>query len=158
MSQLADPGRDTGSLPDRPSPVAVEVARVQVAAIQLARQLKAADASGLATSARTALAALVKYGPVPAGRLAEIEGVDPASISRTLRTLERQGLIRRTTDPTDRRVSLISASPAGTDSFYRSRNQTTDFLVERLAGLTGEELEQILAVAPALELLVGVTA
>jgi len=140
------------------SPDEAQIARVQVAVIQLARQLKSVDDSGLAMSLRTALAALVKYGPLPAGRLAEIECVDPASMSRTLRALDSRGLIQRTIDPTDGRISLISASPAGVESFYRTRKQATTFLVDRLQDSGDEVVAQVAAAAPILELLVRLTA
>ncbi|UQU65153.1 MarR family transcriptional regulator [Couchioplanes caeruleus] len=55
-------------------------------------------------------------GP-PAGchgkELAARCSLDPSTISRTVATLVRSGLVRRTADPADRRASVLSLTPLG---------------------------------------------
>ncbi|MFD3459392.1 MarR family winged helix-turn-helix transcriptional regulator [Nocardia fluminea] len=48
-------------------------------------------------------------------RLAEHLGMSRAGVGKTLTKLERRGLITRTQNPTDRRSTLISLTPAGID-------------------------------------------
>ena len=46
------------------------------------------------------------HGPLTLGALAEFEGVAPPSITKVVAILEEDGLVTRSADPTDRRVSL----------------------------------------------------
>lgn len=50
---------------------------------------------------------------VPMNRLSEILALDPTTLSRNLRRLERDGLIRIRPAPDDRRVMLVSLTPEG---------------------------------------------
>src|ERR1044071_1953885 len=58
----------------------------------------------------SALSVLVFGGPVPIGRLAEIEQVSAPAITKTVTALEDAGLVRRVRHPTDRRVVLVEAT------------------------------------------------
>ncbi len=49
----------------------------------------------------------------PPARLATLSGVSRATISSVLNTLERNGLVRRTKESTDRRVVTVAITPAG---------------------------------------------
>src|SRR5215469_822536 len=51
--------------------------------------------------------------PVMAARLAEHIGIDRSGTSRYADRLEAAGLIKRTTDPLDRRATLLSLTPKG---------------------------------------------
>jgi DNA-binding MarR family transcriptional regulator len=57
---------------------------------------------------------LASVGPVTTVRLAEYIGIDRSGASRYADRLEAAGLIKRTTDPLDRRASLLSLTPKGT--------------------------------------------
>jgi DNA-binding MarR family transcriptional regulator len=52
-------------------------------------------------------------GPTRAGELASLTGLRPTSMSNYLRRFEERGLVRRRTDPSDRRASLVSLTPKG---------------------------------------------
>ncbi len=56
---------------------------------------------------------LSMVGPVPAARLAEYLGIDRSGTSRYADRLEAAGLVKRTTDPLDRRAALLSLTPKG---------------------------------------------
>jgi DNA-binding MarR family transcriptional regulator len=85
------------------------------------------------------LARIAGGGPV---RLSEVAGelcVDLSTVSRQVATLEADGLIRRTPDPSDRRASLIEATDAGTTVFTRHRKIWLAALQALLADWTPTE-------------------
>ncbi|NKY33590.1 MarR family transcriptional regulator [Nocardia speluncae] len=133
------------------------VERVQVALIQAARQFRTMDRAGASQSARSALAAIVKFGPLSMSELAAHEGVDPASVSRTVRRLEESGDVARRTSDMDGRVNLIEVTESGLELFLRSRRQLTEIIVDRIATLPAEDIGAIVALGDGLELLVSAT-
>jgi DNA-binding MarR family transcriptional regulator len=52
-------------------------------------------------------------GPTRAGALAALTGLRPTSMSNYLRRFEERGLVRRRTDASDRRASLVSLTAKG---------------------------------------------
>ncbi|WP_170945230.1 MarR family winged helix-turn-helix transcriptional regulator [Rhodococcoides fascians] len=136
----------------------VELERMQVALIQAARQLRTVDRAGINQSARSALAAIVKFGPLPMNELAAHEGVDPASVSRTVRKLEESGNVARHTSDLDGRVNLIQVTDAGRALFFRSRRELTESVLERVSVLPQNQIDSIVALSEGLELLVAATA
>ncbi|WP_280426274.1 MarR family winged helix-turn-helix transcriptional regulator [Nocardia carnea] len=133
------------------------VERVQVALIQAARQFRTMDRAGINQSARSALAAIVKFGPLSMSELAAHEGVDPASVSRTVRKLEESGDVVRRTSAADGRVNLIEVTESGRELFLRSRRQLTEMIVDRISTLSADQLATIVALGDGLELLVSAT-
>ena len=134
-----------------------DVERVYVAIIQLARNLRAAVPSSLSRASTTALAAVVKYGPLSVSELAAREGVAGASMSRTLAQLLALGLVARTQNGADGRVAHVTATTAGHELFLAHRAANAAFLQERMALLHRADIELVTAVATALERLVAVT-
>ncbi|WP_052068087.1 MarR family winged helix-turn-helix transcriptional regulator [Rhodococcoides fascians] len=134
-----------------------DVERMQVALIQAARQLRMIDRAGINQSARSALAAIVKYGPLSMSDLAAHEGVDPASVSRTVRKLEESGDIARRTSDFDGRVNLIEVTESGRALFLRSRRELTEIVLDKVARLPREQLDAIVSMSEGLELLVLAT-
>lgn len=148
------------SLSDSPTTteeLVAAVERVQVALIQAARQFRTMDRAGANQSARSALAAIVKFGPLSMSELAAHEGVDPASVSRTVRRLEESGDVARRTSDMDGRVNLIEVTESGLELFLRSRRQLTEIIVDRIATLPAEDIGAIVALGDGLELLVSAT-
>lgn len=133
------------------------VERVQVALIQAARQFRMMDRAGANQSARSTLAAIVKFGPLSMSELAAHEGVDPASVSRTVRRLEESGDVARRTSDTDARVNLIEVTEAGRELFLRSRRQLTEIILARISELPPHQRATIAALGDGLELLVAAT-
>lgn len=133
------------------------VERVQVALIQAARQFRTMDRAGINQSARSTLAAIVKFGPLSMSELAAHEGVDPASVSRTVRKLEESGEVVRRTSDADGRVNLIEVTESGRELFLRSRRQLTEIILDRISTLSPEQMATIIALGDGLELLVSAT-
>ena len=65
------------------------------------------------------------------------------------------GYVERSGDPSDRRCSLISLTPAGREAVERSRAAGLGFLATRLAELDPRDLATLESSLPALERLLG---
>jgi DNA-binding MarR family transcriptional regulator len=94
---------------------------------------------------------LSSVGPVTAVRLAEYIGIDRSGASRYADRLEAAGLLKRTTDPLDRRATLLSLTPKGTRVIDRLNAALTDHLrsltaawPDGSAGALAEGLELLL--------------
>jgi DNA-binding MarR family transcriptional regulator len=67
----------------------------------------------LTRSGSAVLSTVERGGPIAVSDLADRLGVDQSTASRQIKPLEERGLIRRTSDPADRRSSLLSITAAG---------------------------------------------
>lgn len=56
---------------------------------------------------------LLAWGPMRPTALSEVLATGASHVSKIVRRLEGDGLVERTTDPTDRRATLISLTQAG---------------------------------------------
>ena len=106
---------------------------------RLVRMLRRVHVAPLGSSAMSALATVVGRGPVRLGELAEIEGVTPATLSRVVTVLERQGFVERRADPADRRAAFLLATAAGTASVEQLRSVRGAALAARIERLTPQE-------------------
>src|SRR3954469_20223244 len=92
-------------------PLSERAAHLRTAIVRTARRLRqeaAAETSGLTPTSVAALATIERHGPVTPSEIAEIERVKRPTNPRTLGCLEREGLIGRSQDPTDKRSALVS--------------------------------------------------
>ncbi|MFJ5232729.1 MarR family winged helix-turn-helix transcriptional regulator [Kitasatospora sp. NPDC088391] len=69
-------------------------------------------------------------------------GVGKATVSRQIRAIEELGLLRRETDPLDRRASLVSLTEEGERRFAAARAVRMGRFRDSLAGWELAELEQ----------------
>jgi DNA-binding MarR family transcriptional regulator len=81
--------------------------------------------SGLKTTQRAILAEIGRSQPTTIGVLAEALVMDAGGLAHTLKPLIRDGLVKLSVDPKDRRNRLIRLTPAG-----RSGLKATDALWE----------------------------
>ena len=56
---------------------------------------------------------LAREGPVTQKQLADHAATDPMMTSQVVRALESKALVRRDSDPTDRRAKALTVTPAG---------------------------------------------
>lgn len=75
--------------------------------------------------------------------LAEHLLVDKGQLSRTVRELERLGLVERTPDPSDGRSSLLSATPFGRERLEEARGPQEDLLLRSLEDWPEEEIRSL---------------
>ncbi|MHB8466154.1 MAG: MarR family winged helix-turn-helix transcriptional regulator [Acidimicrobiales bacterium] len=133
-------------------------ARLRFATMRLARLLRQhADPDGLSQSLLSALATLNRVGPITLGQLADLERVQPPSMTRIVAQLEERQLVARETDATDRRVARVRVLPAAERLLAEVRTRKTEYLGARLADLTPGERAALMAALPALERLAEVS-
>ncbi|MEU7061730.1 MarR family transcriptional regulator [Streptomyces sp. NPDC046197] len=80
---------------------------------QLHRQLTQDMGEGVDEQTYPVLSALARTGPRSAADLAPDVGIDRSGVTRRASRLEAAGLIRRETDPTDRRAHLLVLTDRG---------------------------------------------
>lgn len=106
--------------------------RLHAAAIHLLRRLRRQDeATGLSPARLSALSVVVFAGPVTLGDLAAAEQVRPPTMTRLVKSLEREGLVVRRADPDDGRIVRLQATPKGRRVMERGRRRRIDALVSR---------------------------
>lgn len=74
--------------------------------------------------------------------LAEELQVDKATISRTIKQLQAQGLVTRVADPNDGRAMLVSITDAAAEAWFASGAQARELLRERLSQWDPEEIRR----------------
>ena len=123
------------------TPPAAEVARgLHRAAIHLLRSLRRDDVrTGLTGPRASALSVVVFGGPITLGALAAAEQVRPPTMTRLVRALEAQGLLRREIDPHDRRIVRVTATALGKRLLLEGRARRLQRLEGPLARLTKAE-------------------
>jgi DNA-binding MarR family transcriptional regulator len=103
---------------------------------RLVRMLRRSYVGPLAAGAMSALATVVRQGPVRLGELAEREGVTPATLSRIVAALERERYVERRPDPADRRAAFLTATPLGQAAIAGLSAARAAVLAERIAELS----------------------
>jgi len=155
MSPVRAPSASAGA---PSSPAAFEFTpRLRLAIARLTRMLRqySDPEATLSQSLVSALATVARVGPVTLGRLAELERVQPPSMTRIAAKLEDHGMLARELDPRDRRVSLVRTTREGEKFLSQVRTRKNEFLGARLAQLSPEELQAIESALPAIERLAG---
>lgn len=107
---------------------------------RLNRRVRQARPVGdLTVTQLSALTSLELAGALTPRELADVERVQPPTMTKIVAKLERRGLVQRTPHPTDRRQVILSSTELGREilgSYERVRNE---WLAARLAELTPEE-------------------
>ena len=126
-------------------------ARLRLVLNRLARRLRNQTPGDLSPSLTSALVTIELRGPIALGQLAASERVTPPSITRMVATLERLGLVRRESDPGDRRIARVSLTPDGQRTVLRTRTRKTAYLAKRLRKLDESERAIVREALPVLE-------
>ena len=140
-----------------PSANLVELAAKLRIVFALVTRAQRKDVPGKLTAVQ--LSALYKvelFGPLRLGDLASKEQVAGPTMSRVVAGLESAGLVRRGTDPTSARCSLVTITAAGRRQIDAVRRDRTDVMTCRLAKLGREHQRGLAAALPALEALAEV--
>lgn len=152
------PGVDAAAAPDAPDApddVGAMAAHLRISATRLARLLRRQGDTGLSPSQLSALTSVERHGPMTLGRLADHERVAPPSITKVVEKLVEAGLVVRVPDPVDRRVTRVSATPAGHALLDEVRARKDLWLASRLADLDPDRRDRL---AEALDVIDGLTA
>ena len=87
----------------------------------------------LERSAYGIMCKLADEGPQRLGALATAFGLDPSTITRQVQALEEFGLADRTTDPSDRRASILDLTDTGREVLDSTRTRRRAKLQQALS-------------------------
>jgi len=87
----------------------------------------------LERSAYGIMCKLADEGPQRLGALATAFGLDPSTITRQVQALEENGLAARTTDPSDRRASILDLTDTGREVLDTTRTRRRSKLQRALS-------------------------
>jgi DNA-binding MarR family transcriptional regulator len=135
------PATDVGELP----------ARLRLAIARTARRLRQEAGTDLSPSLTSALATIERHGPLTPSELAEIERVQRPSATRIVAKLDSDGLVDRAADPSDGRVSLVTASRDGRALLRRLRTRKNAYLARRMRDLDPDDVAALERAAEVLE-------
>ncbi|MGD0943800.1 MAG: MarR family transcriptional regulator [Acidimicrobiales bacterium] len=128
-------GEATGTTSDASS-LHILAGRLRLSMVRLSRQLRRMDPSELTIAQFSALATVVRSGPLGIGQLAEIEGLPSPAATRFADKLEEAGLVTRKANPADRRGVRLVATARGTKLLERRAQIGNAWLAEQLGALS----------------------
>ncbi|GII79592.1 MarR family transcriptional regulator [Sphaerisporangium rufum] len=127
-------------------------AALRVSLARLNRRLRRqSGAHSLTPTQLATLVAVERHSGITPGALAELEKMQPPSMTRVIAALEERGLLDRTAHATDRRQVTVSLTEEGRVLLREERRRKEAWLVQRLGELTPEERTTLRAAAPILE-------
>jgi DNA-binding MarR family transcriptional regulator len=135
------------------TPVLAPADRLRRAVTLLHRRLRQLGNDELTLTQSSALASIVRRGPLTLGELAARENVAPPTVTKAVAALEDLGFVTREIDPDDRRVARVSGTEAGRRHLEEVISVRTAWLEGRLAGLAPDEQQRLLDALEVLEAL-----
>ncbi|GAA3665450.1 MarR family transcriptional regulator [Nonomuraea antimicrobica] len=125
---------------------------LRVSLARLTRRLRRqAAAHSLTPTQFATLAAVERHSGITPGELADLEKVQPPSMTRVIAALEERGLVARSPHPTDRRQVTVSVTEAAAKLLKEERRRKEAWLTQRLKELSPEERSILRQAAPILE-------
>jgi DNA-binding MarR family transcriptional regulator len=131
------------------------VDRLRLVLLRLTRRIRTHTNSGITPSQMAVLATIIRHQLATVGQIAEIEHVQPPSVSKIVGTLEKIGYVERSVDPDDRRCAPLVATPAGLAYADEVRAAGRTWLAEQLDELDVIDVAAIQQALPALERLLA---
>jgi len=107
-------------------------------------------AYGLSVSQAYSLRALAERGPLTMGELAEDLGLSLSTMTRSVHPLVEQALLRRVSDPSDRRVCRIELTKEGQSLWSKIEGELVANDVEVLRTIAPSEREAVIRALAAL--------
>lgn len=139
-------------VPTRRSSAAQVAVLLRDAITRLNRRLRRTRPIGDITIAQiSALQSLDAAGALTPRELAEVERVQPPTMTRIVARLEERGLVQRTPHPTDGRQVILAPSPLGRELVGEYRRVRDEWLAQRLARLSAEERDTLQRAAEILD-------
>jgi DNA-binding MarR family transcriptional regulator len=139
------------------------VMAVRVTAVQLAPMLRdaitrlnrrvrqARPVGDLTVTQLSALTSLELAGALTPRELADVERVQPPTMTKIVAKLEDRGLVQRSPHPTDGRQVILSATESGRAVLAHHERARDEWLATRLAELTPEERDSLRRAAEILQ-------
>ena len=111
---------------------------------RLNRRVRQTRAVGdLTFSQLSALTSLQLAGALTPRELADVERVQPPTMTKIVGKLEERGLVARTPHPTDRRQVILAATEQGRVVYTQFEKARNEWLALQLAELTPEERDTL---------------
>lgn len=104
-----------------------------------------AAALGLTSAQWRLLVNLMRHGPLPQARLAELLEIEPISLSRLVDRMAEAGWVERRPDPNDRRIRIVHATDQTRAQIGAARHIADSIYAEALAGLPPDASETMTA-------------
>jgi DNA-binding MarR family transcriptional regulator len=99
----------------------------------------------------SALTSLELAGALTPRELADVERVQPPTMTKIVAKLEERGLVRRTPHPTDGRQVILAVTDPGRTMLAQFERARNEWLAGRLAELTPEERDVLRQAAEILQ-------
>ena len=113
---------------------------LRIAIGQAARRIRAErGGAGLADPQYTVLLWLNKRGPLTPGQLADLERIQPPSMTRTVNCLADLGLVAKAPHPTDGRQVVVTLTDAGEAEVEETRRRRNVWLAGQLEAMAPDE-------------------
>lgn len=126
--------------------------RLRVVISKLSRTLNAAATDeGLTPTQASVLGIVTLRGPMGLSELADLDGLNPTMLSRVVRFLSDEGLVKRLTDDSDLRAAKVQATEEGHDLAERIRTLRTGSVAACLERMPNSSVKAITEALPALE-------
>jgi DNA-binding MarR family transcriptional regulator len=110
---------------------------------RIGERVRAGAGLPLDRAAYPVLRGIAECGPVRLSDLAIRLGVEISTASRQVKELEQAGLVERTGDPKDGRVTMLALAPAGREALKKLRESWRRTLVEILDAWPEDEREAL---------------
>ena len=121
---------------------------LRTAVMQAARRIRSERGEvGLSDPQYTVLVWLTKKGSLTPGQLAELERIQPPSMTRTINGLVDLGLVAKDEHPTDGRQVVVSLTEAGVAEIRETRRRRDAWLTQHLSTMTPDERATLAAAA-----------
>ena len=121
---------------------------LRVAVGRASRRIRAERGeAGLPDNQYSVLLWIEKRGPLTPGQLAELERIQPPSMTRTVNCLADAGLVSKEAHPTDGRAVVVSLTDSGRGEIAETRRRRDTWLAKHLATLTPDERAHLAAAA-----------
>ncbi len=127
-------------------------AALRIVLLRLSRRLRAERSDeSLTLSQLSALSSLAHVGRCSPSALAELERVQPPSMTRIVAALEEHGYAARAPHESDRRQAVLDLTPAGEAVLEETRRRATAWLAGALSELGAAERATLADALPLLE-------
>lgn len=122
----------------------------------LARQMRQAATEWFTPTQLSVLGSITRFGPLSLGDLAAREKLSPPMITKVIDVLTSAEVVERLVHERDRRVCLVRTTAKGIAWVEQTRAEQDQWLADRLAHLSREQLDALNAAMPALEQLLSI--
>jgi DNA-binding MarR family transcriptional regulator len=103
------------------------------------------SSAGLSLARAKVLMRIHERGPMNQATLAGLLGFAPRSVTDTVDTLERDGLVVRTEDENDRRARIVALTPAGHEAYVSAQATRAKAMEEIFGSLSPGERDSFVA-------------